>query len=134
MFSAPSRFFEETNECAEVVLKEVESFCSSILDISTFFTGRKLCIYVPDCHSKKVVSCVESFLREQTKVEKKLFGAWHKAKNICENVNCCDSYNDNGDRKKYFRCGQCRNASYCSLKCQKADWSFHKRECKKVIS
>merc|ERR1719265_2193211 len=32
---------------------------------------------------------------------------------------------------KPLRCGICKKVSYCSPKCQKEDWSFHKRNCKK---
>jgi len=32
---------------------------------------------------------------------------------------------------KPLRCGICKKVSYCSPECQKSDWSFHKRNCKK---
>jgi len=32
---------------------------------------------------------------------------------------------------KPLRCGVCKKVSYCSPECQKSDWSFHKRNCKK---
>jgi len=32
---------------------------------------------------------------------------------------------------KPLRCGVCKAATYCSAKCQKEDWQFHKRNCKK---
>merc|ERR1712232_563230 len=32
---------------------------------------------------------------------------------------------------KPLRCGVCKAATYCSAKCQKEDWQFHKRTCKK---
>jgi len=41
----------------------------------------------------------------------------------CQN---CDT-----DIKKALRCGVCKKVSYCSAKCQKEDWQFHKRNCKK---
>lgn len=34
--------------------------------------------------------------------------------------------------EKLLRCGLCKSASYCSAKCQKEDWQFHKRTCKKL--
>merc|ERR1712070_274024 len=33
--------------------------------------------------------------------------------------------------QKPLRCGVCKKVSYCSPECQKSDWSFHKRNCKK---
>jgi hypothetical protein len=35
------------------------------------------------------------------------------------------------DIDKPLRCGICKKVSYCSQECQKSDWSFHKRNCKK---
>jgi len=35
------------------------------------------------------------------------------------------------DIVKPLRCGVCKKVSYCSSECQKSDWSFHKRNCKK---
>ena len=32
--------------------------------------------------------------------------------------------------KELKRCGSCNVAHYCGVKCQKADWSTHKRHCK----
>lgn len=32
---------------------------------------------------------------------------------------------------KPLRCGVCKSATYCSAQCQKNDWRFHKRICKK---
>lgn len=41
----------------------------------------------------------------------------------CANCNAaCD---------KPLRCSICKAASYCNAKCQKEDWRFHKRNCKK---
>lgn len=33
--------------------------------------------------------------------------------------------------KQMLRCGVCKKAEYCSAQCQKDDWRFHKRVCKK---
>mmetsp|Transcript_26348 Transcript_26348/g.59470 ORF Transcript_26348/g.59470 Transcript_26348/m.59470 type:complete len:426 (+) Transcript_26348:2-1279(+) len=33
--------------------------------------------------------------------------------------------------KQLRRCGVCKKAAYCSTKCQKEDWKFHSRVCKK---
>lgn len=35
------------------------------------------------------------------------------------------------DVLKPLRCGVCKKVSYCSAQCQKEDWQFHKRTCKK---
>lgn len=35
------------------------------------------------------------------------------------------------DITKPLRCGICKKVSYCSQECQKSDWPFHKRNCKK---
>lgn len=40
-------------------------------------------------------------------------------------------HNCHQDIAKPLRCGICKNVSYCSQKCQKDDWQFHKRNCKK---
>jgi len=36
--------------------------------------------------------------------------------------------------EKPLRCGACKVATYCSAKCQKGDWQFHKRLCKKPVA
>lgn len=44
-------------------------------------------------------------------------------KELCRNcANPCE---------KVLRCGKCRSVSYCSAFCQKEDWQFHKRGCKR---
>lgn len=35
------------------------------------------------------------------------------------------------DIPKPLKCGVCKKVSYCSQKCQKEDWQFHKRNCNK---
>ncbi|CAJ1400576.1 unnamed protein product [Effrenium voratum] len=40
-------------------------------------------------------------------------------------------HNCHKDIQKPLRCGVCKKVSYCSAACQKDDWSFHKRNCKK---
>lgn len=35
------------------------------------------------------------------------------------------------ETEKPLRCGTCKKVSYCSASCQKDDWQFHKRNCKK---
>eukprot|EP00933_Yihiella_yeosuensis_P043335 TRINITY_DN3807_c2_g1_i4.p1 TRINITY_DN3807_c2_g1~~TRINITY_DN3807_c2_g1_i4.p1 ORF type:complete len:337 (+),score=94.11 TRINITY_DN3807_c2_g1_i4:76-1086(+) len=39
--------------------------------------------------------------------------------------------NCRADVQKPLRCGVCKKVTYCSAKCQKEDWQFHKRNCKK---
>lgn len=43
-----------------------------------------------------------------------------------EKPHCANCHND---ISKPLRCGVCKKASYCSAKCQKEDWQFHKRQC-----
>jgi len=40
-------------------------------------------------------------------------------------------HNCHKDISKPLRCGVCKKVAYCSQQCQKDDWSFHKRNCKK---
>lgn len=35
--------------------------------------------------------------------------------------------------EKSFKCGKCKEAIYCSAKCQREDWQFHKRLCKTAM-
>src|SRR6218665_1989462 len=42
--------------------------------------------------------------------------------NYCDN--CCDA------NQSLKRCNGCRNMFYCTQKCQKFDWKWHKYECK----
>lgn len=36
----------------------------------------------------------------------------------------------NKPARDFKRCGVCRNASYCSVECQRISWPEHKKECK----
>eukprot|EP00984_Skeletonema_dohrnii_P001764 scaffold586_cov112-Skeletonema_dohrnii-CCMP3373.AAC.10 len=41
----------------------------------------------------------------------------------------CNFHNGQVERKKTMYCSGCRIAAYCSVGCQKADWSRHKLDC-----
>jgi len=41
--------------------------------------------------------------------------------------------NCGGPCEKQLRCGVCKRVCYCSVKCQKEDWQFHKRTCSKPV-
>lgn len=45
-----------------------------------------------------------------------------------QHPNC---HNCHKETSKPLRCGICKKVSYCSTACQKDDWQFHKRSCKK---
>lgn len=47
---------------------------------------------------------------------------------VAEKPHC---YNCHKDIQKALRCGICKKVEYCSAQCQKEDWQFHKRVCKK---
>ena len=38
------------------------------------------------------------------------------------------------ERSKTFYCSRCRNVTYCSRDCQKADSTIHKHECDKFVA
>jgi radical SAM protein with 4Fe4S-binding SPASM domain len=33
------------------------------------------------------------------------------------------------NKKPFAKCSRCKIVSYCSPKCQKSDWSMHKKSC-----
>ncbi|XP_056283852.1 N-lysine methyltransferase SMYD2-like isoform X2 [Pseudoliparis swirei] len=37
-------------------------------------------------------------------------------------------------KEKLARCGKCKKAFYCNVKCQKEDWAMHKLECSAMIA
>merc|ERR1719419_753690 len=41
-------------------------------------------------------------------------------------------HNCHKDISQPLRCGFCKKVTYCSAQCQKDDWPYHKRTCKKV--
>ena len=50
-------------------------------------------------------------------------------KGICWNENCKHSESEwKLDRSSLMSCFRCRNACYCSVECQKADWPEHKSD------
>lgn len=46
----------------------------------------------------------------------------------CGNDMCLELERD-GKENKFVRCSRCKRRYYCSQKCQKTDWTLHKREC-----
>ena len=64
-------------------------------------------------------SCLDDKYKEVKSVKKM---GW------CYNTNCS---NPGGkvERSKMFSCTRCRDANYCSVECQKADWKHHKKFC-----
>lgn len=47
------------------------------------------------------------------------------------NYKGCDTKGANQEGAPNKLCGRCRVVSYCSKKCQTADWPAHKKDCKK---
>lgn len=43
----------------------------------------------------------------------------------------CDTCGKRSSYTKMKKCSRCRNATYCSVECQKEDWNRHKLECQK---
>jgi MYND finger len=43
----------------------------------------------------------------------------------------CDTCKKRSSYTKMKKCSRCRNATYCSVECQKQDWNRHKVECQK---
>jgi hypothetical protein len=46
----------------------------------------------------------------------------------------CDTCKKKSSYTKMKKCSRCRNATYCSVECQKQDWNRHKVECVKIPS
>merc|ERR1719421_1924496 len=63
--------------------------------------------------------------------DEKETGGYAKAKSAPKAPEKAHCYNCQQDILKPLRCGVCKVATYCSQKCQKDDWSYHKRICKK---
>jgi hypothetical protein len=60
-----------------------------------------------------------------------LMDAFQSAREVQKDKNACAKCHGSG-KPKLLLCGACRDASYCSTSCQKADWKVHKQSCKKV--
>jgi MYND finger len=45
----------------------------------------------------------------------------------------CDTCGKRSSYTKMKKCSRCRNATYCSVECQKEDWNRHKLECQKRL-
>ena len=44
----------------------------------------------------------------------------------------CDTCKKRSSYTKMKKCSRCRNATYCSVECQKKDWNRHRLDCKKI--
>ncbi|XP_037541788.1 N-lysine methyltransferase SMYD2-B [Nematolebias whitei] len=53
--------------------------------------------------------------------------AYASVLSVSERGSCCELCFTR--KEGLARCGKCKKASYCSKKCQKADWAMHKLEC-----
>lgn len=84
-------------------------------------TNSGLCSHVSRAqwHLDISSSCVSSMINPQ---ENKKGGEW----SVCQN--CFKSGKVHG--VQLFLCGRCKNAHYCSVECQKAQWRIHKPNCK----
>ncbi|KAF8345638.1 hypothetical protein F5887DRAFT_169977 [Amanita rubescens] len=60
-----------------------------------------------------------------------LMDAFQSGREVQKDKNACAKCHGPG-KPKLLLCGACRDASYCSTSCQKADWKVHKQSCKKV--
>eukprot|EP00984_Skeletonema_dohrnii_P007856 scaffold2899_cov85-Skeletonema_dohrnii-CCMP3373.AAC.12 len=116
-------FARYLEQCTAVELKQTQALvnwgkiCEANipLDIHTvvkFFRRRIPC----RCLDKKY---------EQVKGFKKL--------GHCYNPDCPINYGQ-VERSKTFYCSRCRNVTYCSRECQKADWTTHKHECDECVA
>eukprot|EP01055_Gregarina_sp_Pseudo9_P004529 Gregarina_sp_Pseudo_9__4528@NODE_46_length_5037_cov_13_741297_g43_i0_p4_GENE_NODE_46_length_5037_cov_13_741297_g43_i0NODE_46_length_5037_cov_13_741297_g43_i0_p4_ORF_typecomplete_len251_score48_73zfMYND/PF01753_18/7_9e13zfC6H2/PF15801_5/0_007Meleagrin/PF08189_11/3_2e03Meleagrin/PF08189_11/0_042DUF3846/PF12957_7/0_13zfC2HCIx2C/PF10782_9/5_8zfC2HCIx2C/PF10782_9/7_5e02_NODE_46_length_5037_cov_13_741297_g43_i017112463 len=46
-------------------------------------------------------------------------------------AHCANCFKERASGTKLSKCGGCRKVAYCSVDCQKADWTYHKRLCQK---
>jgi len=60
-----------------------------------------------------------------------LMDVFQGVREVQKDKNACAKCHGPG-KPKLLLCGACRDASYCSVSCQKADWKVHKQSCKNV--
>jgi hypothetical protein len=43
---------------------------------------------------------------------------------------CVSCWKEESIKREFKRCGKCKSVVYCSRECQRADWQYHKPECR----
>ena len=93
-----------------------------------------MCCGLKDSNMKKCTQCKSAAYcsRECQRAD------WKRHRSECQTqqlpnkssqVSCCNGCEVLGTKMK--KCSQCKNASYCSLECQRRDWKNHKVTCRR---
>jgi len=53
---------------------------------------------------------------------------------MSESNHCANCGKEETAAVKLLKCSRCKEAKYCSKKCQVSDWNLHKKQCKKSIA